>query len=199
MRIVALAVFASTIAVPAFAADMALKAPPAPTAGATWTGLYGGINFGAAWWSSSMTQQTINGGPIGPVAYPSTTAAQAAGGFQAGYNWQFSSQWVAGVEGDFSFASISNSGPTTVLPLAPGNFAAMNETVNWLATARGKFGHVSGSTLWYVTGGAAWERANYTGTTSFLPLRRSQTPALHARIPAGSPAAASSIWLRNTC
>ena len=169
MKIIALAVLASIVAEPAFAADMALKAPPAPTAAVTWTGFYGGINAGAAWWSSPMNEQTINTGgpPVGPVAYSSTSATQAAGGFQAGYNWQFSPQWVAGVEGDFSFASISNSGPSTVLPGAPGNFVAMNETVKWLATARGKFGYVLGSTLWYVTGGAAWERANYAGTTTF--------------------------------
>jgi outer membrane immunogenic protein len=168
MKIVALAVLASTVTGSAFAADMALKAPVAPAAAATWTGLYGGINAGAAWWSSSMAEQTINvGAPVGPIAYPSTTATQAAGGFQAGYNWQFSPQWVAGVEGDFSFASLNNSGPSTVIPGAGGNFVAMNESVQWLATARGRFGYVFGSTLWYATGGVAWERANYTGTTAF--------------------------------
>jgi outer membrane immunogenic protein len=117
-----------------------------------------------------MNEQTTGTAPfvVGPVTYGSTRNLQAAGGFQGGYNWQFSPQWVAGIEGDFSFASINNNGPSTVLPGAPGNFVAMNESVQWLATARGKFGYVLGSTLWYVTGGAAWERANYSGATTFF-------------------------------
>jgi opacity protein-like surface antigen len=147
-----------------------------------------------------MNEQTTGTGIVnGPITYGSTRNLQAAGGFQAGYNWQFSPQWVAGIEGDFSFASINNNGPSTVIPGAPGNFVAMNESVQWLATARGKFGYVLGSTLWYVTGGAAWERANYSGARHSRVVQQSQTPALLARIPAGSRAAASSIWLRSTC
>jgi outer membrane immunogenic protein len=168
MKIIAAVVLASTLAVPAFAADMAFKAPPPTAPAATWTGLYVGINAGAAWWSSGMTQQlTGTGIVVGPVAYGSTGAVQAAGGFQAGYNWQLSPQWVAGIEGDFSATSISNNGPSTTIPGAPGNFVTESESAKWLATARGKFGFVLGPTLWYATGGAAWERASYAGTAVF--------------------------------
>jgi outer membrane immunogenic protein len=38
------------IGTPAFAADMAVKAPPpAPAPVPTWTGFYGGIQFGGGW------------------------------------------------------------------------------------------------------------------------------------------------------
>ncbi|MFZ3338183.1 MAG: hypothetical protein WA199_19865 [Xanthobacteraceae bacterium] len=133
--------------------------PPAPTPATTWTGFYVGINAGAAWWTSGMNEQTTGTGIVnGPIAFGSEGHMQAAGGFQAGYNWQFNPQWVAGIEGDFSFPSIVNNGPRTAIPGAgPGNFVSMNETVNWLGTARGKFGYDLGSTLWYATGGVAWD------------------------------------------
>src|SRR6516165_10607848 len=44
------------VSIPAFAADMPVKAPPppAPTAPYNWSGLYVGGNFGGAWTSGNL-------------------------------------------------------------------------------------------------------------------------------------------------
>jgi outer membrane immunogenic protein len=90
------------IGVPAFAADMAVKAPPtAPAPVPTWTGFYGGIEFGGAW-----GDEAVNYSPNDPaaalifVSNPNFLGNQTlatsnrirqsglVGGFEAGYNWQ---------------------------------------------------------------------------------------------------------------
>ena len=101
------------IGTPAFAADMAVKAPPAaPAPVPTWTGFYGGIQFGGAW-----SDEAVNYSPNDPAAAavlsgnavsPSQPAANGyripqsgpVDGFEAGYNWQAGSNWLVGVEAD---------------------------------------------------------------------------------------------------
>jgi outer membrane immunogenic protein len=58
------------IGAPAFAADMAIKAaPPAPAPVPTWTGFYGGIQFGGGWGNETagphqLPNRWIGGGCI---------------------------------------------------------------------------------------------------------------------------------------
>jgi outer membrane immunogenic protein len=89
----------------AFAADLGASAP-APLF--TWTGFYLGVNGGYGWNGSS-----VGYAPNDPNAFYSTCSLQnfatcpppaslnvgggLAGG-QVGYNYQFSSNWLAGVE-----------------------------------------------------------------------------------------------------
>src|SRR5580692_2070991 len=108
--------FAALIAVPALAADMPMKSPPmpAPVAAPSWTGFYIGLHGGAGW-GSSQTSFTDPNGVISPISLDSdNTKIGAVGGIQLGYNWQFAPTWVAGLEGDFSLASIPNKVPTPV-------------------------------------------------------------------------------------
>jgi opacity protein-like surface antigen len=50
MKKLATVIAIALIGAPAFAADMAVKAPPpAPAPVPTWTGFYGGIQFGGGW------------------------------------------------------------------------------------------------------------------------------------------------------
>jgi outer membrane immunogenic protein len=44
----------------------------------------------------------------------------------------------------------------------------MSQSLDWLATVRGKLGYVWGQSLWYVTGGAAWEGVEYSGQFTFV-------------------------------
>ena len=57
-KALAIAAIATWMGTPAFAADMAVKAPivtkAPPVAVSTWTGCYGGINGGAAWGRSNI-------------------------------------------------------------------------------------------------------------------------------------------------
>jgi outer membrane immunogenic protein len=98
---------------PAFAADMAVKAPPpAPAPVYNWTGWYVGGNVGA---SFGRAKTDYNIAPVGLLqgTPPSlsftipgfagsaiTEPAGFIGGGQIGYNWQFSPIWVAGIEAD---------------------------------------------------------------------------------------------------
>src|SRR5215472_11823188 len=93
------------IAPPAFAADIAVKAPPPPArAPSSWTGFYAGIEGGLAWGQS----QFFDADPTnlnGLLGSPITNKFDVSGGIFGGtdgYNWQHNN-WVAGVEGDFSW------------------------------------------------------------------------------------------------
>jgi len=167
------AVFSFAASGLAFAADMAVKsAPPAPPpAVPSWTGFYIGIDAGGAWGLSDQKWQfTEPAGPLDPVDFGRSHQLGGVGGFLAGYNWQFSPAWVVGIEGDYNWASSSNTNTTRNIthggvPVGlPGEFSLqMNQSLDWLASVRGRIGYVWGSSLWYATGGAAWEGVEYAG------------------------------------
>jgi outer membrane immunogenic protein len=61
------------IGTPAFAADMAVKAPPpAPAPVPTWTGFYGGIQFGGGW-----SDEAVNYSANDPLAVGNGACAVA--------------------------------------------------------------------------------------------------------------------------
>jgi outer membrane immunogenic protein len=165
------------IVTPAFAADMALKAPPlvpAPQA-PSWTGFYIGADAGAAFWSPDQRLigafPSVVGTQLDPVDFSPGRQSGAVGGFLAGYNWQFNPNWLVGVEGDFNWTSLSTTGATSNLtefnaPTGNNNILQMSQSVDWLASVRGRVGYVWAQSLWYVTGGGAWERARYSGQLS---------------------------------
>jgi outer membrane immunogenic protein len=99
-------------------ADMALKAPPAPT----WTGLYLGVNVGYGWGgpqtdvagSGGITtfQGIVAGFPGFPSNFSFTDSGSARldglmGGGQIGYNYKLNQRWVVGVEVDLQGAGQS--------------------------------------------------------------------------------------------
>jgi outer membrane immunogenic protein len=109
---------AGLIGTPAFAADMAVKAPPPlPEPVYSWTGFYAGLNAGWSWGKQDTTVNFVPAPtvigiflPVGAqfVFSPSPTADQetahplgAIGGVQVGYNWQSMSNWIIGIEADF--------------------------------------------------------------------------------------------------
>jgi outer membrane immunogenic protein len=182
-RLAAGIVFATSIAVPAVAADMLVKAPvyqpPLPVF--SWTGFYVGANAGYSW----MQDPSVNsvGTPIfanpTPGAFPgpglaagvagvttpigtSNTGGFIAGG-QIGYNHQFN-MVVAGIEADIQGLSGRGSGNTSnVLPyvgfppdLVHTNLTA-SKSVDWLGTLRGQLGYtITPTLLIYGTGGLAY-------------------------------------------
>src|SRR5664279_2938201 len=118
MKFIALTVSMLALSVTsASAADMAVKARPmavSPTY--DWTGLYIGGHVGGGWNSGNLRADYLpfpNFNLLPTLANSSATGA--LGGVQAGYNWQFASHWVLGVEGDLSGTRMNSS--LTVLPL----------------------------------------------------------------------------------
>jgi outer membrane immunogenic protein len=147
----------------ASAADLELKAPPAPPADTSWTGFY--LGFHAGWgWASNETataSSTFTGSlpPFEPLTLPLNSSGAIAGA-QLGYNWQFANRWVFGVEGDASGTGLKSSQTASTftglagcgVPGAPCGSLTMTENVNWLTSARGRFGYTFGPGLAYVTG-----------------------------------------------
>ena len=128
----------------AYAADMAVKAPPPVVPVDMWTGGYVGLNAGYGWGRDSIGS-TAATGPCNTVGFggcdlpPVNAVSQASaanltfnnsinrsrfiGGAQAGYNWLVrsgASSWVLGVEADFQELSDSHSNTFTSTAPVPG-------------------------------------------------------------------------------
>jgi outer membrane immunogenic protein len=149
----------------ASAADMAVKAsPPAPVAAPwSWTGFYVGVNAGGSIGRNTTNNNTQNISiPAGENLPESFTVSPAgfAGGGQIGYNWQFSPNWLFGVEGDVQGLDQKETTTTGSSELVT------TQQQDWFVTARARFGYTNGDWLWYVTGGGAW--GNIKQTCAFL-------------------------------
>jgi outer membrane immunogenic protein len=122
-----------------------------------WTGFYVGINAGGG--STAIDHN---------VAIPAGTGTPArffafdgrdgsfAGGFQAGYNWQFAPNWVFGIEGDINYLRGSRDNAFRYT-FDPGEDVVgnVNTRLRWLSTVRGRLGYTWASTMVYATGGLA--------------------------------------------
>jgi outer membrane immunogenic protein len=137
--------------------------PPAPAPVWSWTGLYIGINGGGGI-SHNRTTDTFVRLPGGVVEQDETFTHSPAGGVfggQIGYNWQFDPHWVGGIEGDWQWTGQSETNCLMSCGQAffggpPGNSLTDEQKLQWIATARARFGYADGGWLWYVTGGGAW-------------------------------------------
>jgi len=134
---------------PGRAADLPLKAPPAPPF--TWTGCYigGHIGFGVGnkEFIDSLGGSDLSG-TTGDGAGPSL--AGFLGGGQIGCNYQFANNWVIGIEGAGSGADLSGS------TISPFNGKTLSARTDWLASVTGRVGYTVNQWLFYVKGGAAW-------------------------------------------
>jgi outer membrane immunogenic protein len=177
MRKVAIGVAASIalIGTPAFAAEMPVKAPPAPIS-YSWTGFYVGGNLGGGWDHSDWTG-TNSGTAVGAVTAPviqtfafGENGSGALGGGQVGFNYQFPSNVVAGIEADIDGAGIrgsANACSTNVgsgfVGAGTGNFGNCFSTttrLNDFGTVRGRLGYAFNNILLYGSGGFAWGNAS---------------------------------------
>ncbi|TKW77184.1 MAG: hypothetical protein DI543_17025, partial [Bradyrhizobium icense] len=142
----AIAAAAALIATSNFAsaADMAVKARPAPIPVEVWnwTGFYIGAHVGAGWGETESTLTGFNaaapflGGGAAAFTLPfsQTSTSSFLGGVQAGANWQ--SGWaVFGVQGDFAGADIKGTSPCLVI-------LGCSSKTDWLATVSGRLGAV---------------------------------------------------------
>lgn len=171
----------------ATAADMPRKAaPPVVAPVASWTGWYVGGHVGYGWedptyrFSDPNNVAFANCGPcfgtagFGPNAATDSTSG-FIGGAHFGYNWQLNSNWLVGLEGEFTWTGMNSSLNTpligytlgTLAPFAiPGSGLSLNTDINWIASLRGRLGYITGPWLLYATGGAAWLDYDFTGTAS---------------------------------
>jgi outer membrane immunogenic protein len=143
----------------AFAADLPArpytKAPAytAPALVYNWTGFYIGGHLGGAFGDSSSLQGD---------------SGRFMGGVQGGADYQFATNWVIGVEAQYSWMNGNNS--SLVYPLASTRVTGGNDQ---LGSVTGRIGYTWGPALLYAKGGYAWKDNNNLGvnsTTTGLPV-----------------------------
>jgi opacity protein-like surface antigen len=175
----------------AVAADLPVKAPsPAPPPIYNWSGFYVGGHAGYRWADANFSGPGYTFDPgIGPVAFPARSESYhpdgGIGGVQAGYNFMITPRILAGIEGDFTWGSGSDSATGGFSVNANDSFSFVSQTrLNWQSTIRGRLGVVNGPWLFYGTGGVAFTRVNWTDTSTFTFF--------------GTPTASSSSTFGNT-
>jgi outer membrane immunogenic protein len=110
-----------------------------------WNGSYLGVHGGYGW--AKLTETEVAAGNPTVAAFKPDGGY---GGFQGGYNWLYAPNSLIGIEVDSSFGDLKDSGTFT------GTATAKIED---LGTARLRLGYLTmPSTLFYVTGGAAYAR-----------------------------------------
>src|SRR5690242_10839783 len=162
------------IGMPAFAADMAVKAPaPMPAPVYNWTGWYAGVNAGASF-GNVKTDFNVAPTTFEEFDFPlfaSVTAPGFAGsdrtypsgfigGGQIGYNWQYSPLIVLGLEADFQgalekdhstltnnfTAPVDSNVEVAAVLTASGTTTLDYQTkIDWFGTVRARLGYVWGN------------------------------------------------------
>ena len=150
------------MAAPASAADMAVKAAPAPVYVApiyNWTGFYIGGNGG---WGDSHSCVDFVGVAGTVVSEGCRSRDGGVIGGQVGYRWQ-ASNWVFGVEAQGDWADLSN----TRLSLINPAFSTRTKT-DGIGLFTGQVGYAWNASLFYFKGGAAVtsNRFSILGTVS---------------------------------
>ncbi|WNV10789.1 outer membrane protein [Tardiphaga sp. 709] len=149
--IVAVAAISSS----AFAADLPARTytkAPAYTAPAlvyNWTGFYIGGHLGGAFGDSNSL--------VGD-------SGRFMGGVQGGFDYQFATNWVVGVEAQYSWLASSNT--SLVFPNGTTITGGGNDQ---LGSVTGRLGYTWGPALLYAKGGYAWKDNNNLTIAAVAP------------------------------
>jgi outer membrane immunogenic protein len=169
----------------ASAADMAVKAPPAPPPVSGWAGFYVGGEAGYLWnhevASTLFTTALSTAGSQTPG-----DVTGAVGGVDAGYNWQVGATWLFGVQADWLWTGARGSGtrPSNVAGITLGG----STKDQWIADVVARLGYETAGWLLYVRGGPAWMRSSYTAnatTAAGVVLENASTTATKAGFDVG--------------
>jgi outer membrane immunogenic protein len=140
MKRLAIAAVAMTVlsVLPAFAADLALEAPPPAVAVGNWTRFYAGVVAGGGF-AQDSTSFVFAGIPGNPNA-PANVSPNGSGGLvgaELGYNYQIGN-FLAGIEADIDYARISGNG--TSITANGFAMATTQQSMNSIGTVRGRVG-----------------------------------------------------------
>jgi len=176
---------AMALAGTAFAADLPSRAPPPVYVPPppTWTGFYAGLNAGGSWLANTgVGTATVNtfdntifhtdgegaGSAISQTGIANVPAGGVVGGGQIGYNYQFTNNFLVGIEADIQGLGVHGNGSVTRLAQEVGDVdvppddqtlstISSEKSVNWLGTVRGRLGWVATPTLlFFGDGGLAY-------------------------------------------
>jgi outer membrane immunogenic protein len=155
--------------VPAMAADVGkehapiYKAPAAPVVGYSWNGCYLGVHGGYGWGRSNNDAGSLSNriADETPGDFGGAPRGGIAGG-QLGCNYQFSGNWVVGVEGE-GWRSWMNQVTAAIghEDAAPDNHTLRSQNM-WDAALSIRLGVAVDHALFYVKGGGAYGSFQYT-------------------------------------
>ena len=180
-------------------ADMPVKALVAPAPASSWSGFYVGGNIGYSWGNADTFRNgdgtTISFPGVIPITNSYSWAGSSAqrldgliGGAQFGYNYQFSRNWVLGLEADIQGSAARATGafsdsfsgtlcfaaanpPPTCTATTPINGTAATSyeaRIEWFGTVRGRLGATFADdlVLLYGTGGLAYGGVKLSANTA---------------------------------
>jgi outer membrane immunogenic protein len=160
---VAAVVFAGS----ANAADMSLpfKAPPVGYPAFSWTGCYLGAQAGWGWSHTNLSDNSPGSATAILAPNGGTVGVSDSGGLfggQVGCDYQFASNFVAGVQASGAGANMNN---TVIEPFFGSNLFAKTDSIT---DVTGRLGMTWGQALLYAKGGGAWVHNQYSvyGLTS---------------------------------
>ncbi len=155
----------SLLSVSALAADLApempLKMPPAPPP-FTWSGCYAGGQAGGGFGQTGLNDTA---GIISPFTGFTAANLNMTGytlGGQIGCDYQFTPNWVLGIEGAAAGGNIGGSNTFAVPAVAPGDVATFKDVTELLTSVTGRVGYAWDRWLLYAKGGAAWANNRYS-------------------------------------
>lgn len=146
----------------AIAAD--LEAPmraPLPPPPFIWTSCYGGGQAGGGFGQKDLNDSAAIVSAISGFTSANLNISGYMLGGQVGCDYQFASNWVAGIEGSATGGNIgANIGVAT--PGLPGDSATFKETTDLLTSVTARVGYAWNNWLFYGKGGAAWASDRYS-------------------------------------
>jgi outer membrane immunogenic protein len=141
----------------------------------SWTGCYAGAHLGGAFENRNATDPVgliVNNPVFGTGTWTGTATAgvSPAGvsfGGQIGCDYQFSPNWVAGIEGAASAGIIKGHGSVGLPGGNPGDTALVTVSSDLMPAVTARLGYAVDHWLFYAKGGVAWTNDKYSITGSF--------------------------------
>jgi outer membrane immunogenic protein len=121
----------------------------------SWTGFYLGGHVGGAFSSNEALNGLVTG---------NNSNGRLLGGVQGGFDYQFAPNWVAGIEGQYSWLGSNDNGI-----IFPGGFVYTN-TRPAIGSLTGRVGFAFGAAMVYVKGGYAFADNRETLTLGGAPI-----------------------------
>lgn len=171
----------TAVVTPVRAADLSLPSKePVVVSPTPWTGFYLGGNVGYAWGHEDYSgAANTPGGPVVATYSGGMNTKGVLGGAFAGFNYEFQSHVVVGIESDFEFAGITGTSANSIESVQTQEFG----------TLEARLGYAWNNVLLYGAGGGAW--LNNKGTVT-LPSGNTDT---ETTTPAGYSYGGGIEWL----
>jgi outer membrane immunogenic protein len=174
LPLISAAVFSLGVAGSPLAADMPVKTLKAPVPAFTWSSCYVGAHAGGGWAQKNvrnpvqLVQDSIVAAPVtSGVTVVDFSPSGAVIGGQIGCDYQFVPNWVVGIEGAASGATMRGS-TRAALPMGfPGDSALVTARTDFIPSVTARFGYAVDRWLLYLRGGAAWAGDKYSVTGTF--------------------------------